>query len=92
MYLGVPSQSSCALAWLAAAQRVDAVPGHEAHNVIVDVEDPTAESKVDEKIILEADTFLRAHELWPVQTVANTIFPQAICELHVAPQLFMTST
>jgi hypothetical protein len=34
MYLGVPTQPSCAMAWLAASQLVDAAPGHEAGGVI----------------------------------------------------------
>jgi thymidylate synthase len=88
MYLGVPTQPSCAMAWLAATQLVDAAPGHEAHNVIVDIADPTAESTVDDKIVFEVDTFLRTHEHWPVRTVANTIFPQAIYELHGAPAFY----
>jgi thymidylate synthase len=88
MYIGVPSQPSCATAWLAATQMVDAVSGREAHNVIVDVDNPTGASPVDEKIIFEVDAFLRTHEHWPVQTVANTIFPQAIYELHGAPAFY----
>ena len=88
MYLGVPSQPSCAMAWLAATQLVDAAPGHEAHNVIVDVEDPTREGALDKKVVLEVDSFLRTHELWPVQTVANTIFPQATYELHGSPAFY----
>ena len=88
MYLGFPSQPSCAMAWLAATQLVDAAPGHEAHNVIVDVEDPTREGALAKKVVLEVDTFLRTHELWPVQTVANTIFPQATYELHGSPAFY----
>lgn len=88
MYLGVPTQPSCALAWLAATQLVDAAPGHEAHNVIVDVADPTTENALDKKLVVEVDTFLRTHELWPVQTVANTIFPQATYELHGSPEFY----
>lgn len=88
MYLGVPSQPSCAMAWLAATQLVDASPGHEAHNVIIDVADPTSESALDRKVILAVDTFLRTHEHWPVQTVANTIFPQAIYQLHGSPDFY----
>ena len=88
MYLGVPSQPSRAMAWLAATQLVDAAPGHEAHNVIVDVEDPTREGALAKKAVLEVDTFLRTHELWPVQTVANTIFPQATYELHGSPAFY----
>src|SRR6266568_201402 len=88
MYLGVLPQPSCATAWLAATQLVDGTPGHEAHNVIIDVEDPTAHSTLDVRIIATVDTFLRAHNHWPVQTVANTIFPQVIYELHGAPVFY----
>jgi hypothetical protein len=34
MYLGVSTQPSCAIAWLAATQLVGAGPGHEADGVI----------------------------------------------------------
>jgi thymidylate synthase len=88
MYLAVPPQPSCAMAWLSATQMVDAAPGHEAHNVIIDVADPTAESTLDRRITSEVDGFLRTHDHSPVRTVANTIFPQAIYELHGAPAFY----
>lgn len=89
MYLPVAPQPSCAQAWLAAARAVDARPGHEAHNVIVGVDDPLAESAADQAIIAEVDALLRAHAL-PVQSVANTIFPQATYDRHGAPEFYLT--
>lgn len=67
---------------------MDAATGHEAHNVIIDVAHPTFESVLEKNITGEVDRFLRAHDHLPVRTVANTIFPQAIYELHGAPDLY----
>lgn len=88
MYLPIEPQPSCALAWLAAAQQVNALPGHEAHNVIIGVADPVAESPIDHAIIAEVDSFLRTHGCWPVPTVANTIFPQSLYDRHGAPGFY----
>ena len=46
------------------------------------------EDALAKKVVLEVDSFLRTHELWPVQTVANTIFPQATYELHGSPAFY----
>jgi thymidylate synthase len=85
MYLPIEPQPSCALAWLAAAQSVDAQPDHEANNVVVGVENPVAESLVDEEIIERLDSFLREHAHFPVGTIANTIFPQSTYDRHGSP-------
>ena len=42
MYLPVPSQPDCASAWREAVRAVDAKRDHEAYNVILDIDDPTA--------------------------------------------------
>lgn len=88
MYLPIESQQTCALAWLAATQNVNAENGHEARNVIVNVSDPATETTRDKAIISEVDAFLRAADKWPVQTVANTIFPQIIYERHGRPKFY----
>jgi thymidylate synthase len=88
MYLPIEPQPSCALAWLAATQSVDAQPDHEAHNVIIGVDNPLAESFVDEEIIKRMDSFLREQGHLPVPTVANTIFPQSIYDRHGSPDFY----
>lgn len=88
MYLHIAPQSSCAMAWLAAAEAVDAAPGHEAHNVIVDLANPLLESPIDQDITAEVDAFLRQHNHWPVRTVANTIFPKSLYDRHGAPDFY----
>lgn len=88
MYLPVQSQPSCATAWLAAVKAVDGSDGHEAHNVIVGVADPIIHSDSDKKLISDVDTFLRQHDRWSVETVANTIFPQSTFERHGSPDFY----
>ena len=88
MYLHIAPQPSCAMAWLTAAQEVDAEPGHQAHNVIIDVANPILESPIDQDITVEVDAFIRQHNHWPVRTVANTIFPKSLYDRHGAPNFY----
>ncbi|MGO8868999.1 MAG: hypothetical protein ACLQME_21130 [Alphaproteobacteria bacterium] len=88
MYLPIKPQPSCALAWLEAAQTVTAQPSHEAHNVVIGVEDPLLVSMNDQAIVEEVNAFLEVHNCWPIRTVANTIFPQSIYERHGAPRFY----
>jgi hypothetical protein len=87
MYLPVPPQHSCPLAWLAAVQAVDAMPGHEAYNVIIDVEDPVVDTTRAHPIVTMVDDFLRERDK-SVFAVANTIFPSSLYEGHGAPDIF----
>ena len=87
MYIPVPTQPSCPLAWLAAVKMVDAVPGHESHNVIMDIADPAIDITRTHPIVKAVDDFLREREK-SVLTVANTIFPTSLYELHGAPDFF----
>lgn len=84
------SQPSCATAWLAASRVVDALPGHEAHHVVVDIEDPVALSSQDRAVISALDAYLATHTDtgFLVRTVANTIFPQATYEAYGAPEFY----
>ena len=79
MYLGVPTQKSCARAWVAAASAVIA-RGDESYNVVIDVEDPWNHDDNDNEVITLVDKFLKAHDENPIITVANTIFPQSLYE------------
>lgn len=88
MYLPIPPQASCAAAWLAACNAVDAEAGHEAHNVIIGVADPVRRNAEDVRIEQEVDALLRRNDRWPIETVANTIFPQALYERHGSPAFY----
>src|SRR5436309_8584594 len=59
MYLPIDPQPTNAQGWLAAASAVQA-RGGEAHNVIIDIADPLAESDKDVAIIRAVDAFFRA--------------------------------
>ncbi|MDR6872064.1 thymidylate synthase [Bosea sp. BE125] len=90
MFLERISQPSNARAWLAASRAVHARSGHEAHHVVIDVENSTVESATDTAIIAELDGFLVRHTEtgFPVRTVANTIFPQSTYEDHGSPDFY----
>lgn len=88
MYLAIPSQPSCAQAWLAAAHRVIVEPDREAFNVVIDVTSPLVESDHDRAIIADVDHFLQNHDLPPTRSVANTIFPQSTYERHGSPDFY----
>lgn len=85
MYLAVPARQSPAEAWLEATCAVNAEQRHEAHNVIIDVADPSGLSAADNQIERLVDGFLRTHGTMPLQAVANTIFPDALYRRYGAP-------
>src|ERR1700722_14328476 len=76
MYLPMESKATNAEAWLAAASAVQA-QGGEAHNVVIDITDPIAETEADVAVIRLVDGFLRNHHVNTLNGVANTIFPQS---------------
>lgn len=88
MYLPVPSQPDCFSAWLEAVRLVDAEPGHHAHNVIIDVQDPTARASMSDPAVAAVSQFLADHDKKPVETVANTIFPAGLYTRYGAPAFF----
>lgn len=81
MYEAIKPQPTSAQGWLAAASTVQK-QGGEAHNVIIDIADPLAESETDAAIIKEVDRFLREHQCNSLSGVANTIFPQSLLDRH----------
>src|SRR5438552_18750882 len=87
MYLDIPTQKSCARAWVAAASGVIA-RGDESYNVVIDVEDPWNHDDNDNAVITLVDKFLKAHDENPIITVANTIFPQALYEADGSPAFY----
>jgi len=87
MYIAVPSQPDCATAWREAL-RVLIDRGLEAHNVILDVSDPTAGSTLADPVVRQVDDFLRSKNVKPVETVANTLFPVALSRRYAGPDLY----
>ena len=84
MYLPIPPQPDCASAWLEAVRPVDDQPGHEAHNVVIDVVNPTAGATTQHPIVAQVNDLLVAHEK-SIEAIANTIFPWALYERFGMP-------
>lgn len=87
MYLAVPSQPDCVSAWREAVRHVDALPGHEAHNVLLSIADPTAGASLADPRVSAVNDFLLPHEK-SVRTISNTIFPEALYRRYGAPEFF----
>lgn len=85
MYLPLPPQPDCATAWLTASTKVNGLPGHEGYNVIIHIADPTARATIADPIVAHVNDFLMARNK-SVETVANTIFPEALYRKYGAPK------
>lgn len=77
MYLSIPPQPDCSTAWLEAVKLVDSQPGHEAHNVVIDVANPVVGATLANPIVATVDNFLQERGK-SIECIANTIFPQAL--------------
>ncbi|AHF87923.1 hypothetical protein RLEG3_06550 (plasmid) [Rhizobium leguminosarum bv. trifolii WSM1689] len=90
MFLPRIQKPTCVTAWLAASRAVYDLPHHESHNVVIDVEDPLAETPADRAAIDLLDHYLATftENEFLVRTVANTIFPQALYEDHGSPEFY----
>ena len=84
MSLPLSLQPDCASAWLIAVTEVDSQPRREAHNVLIDVEDPIANTNAEDPIIAEVEAFLQERGK-SVRSIANTIFPEGLYRRHGAP-------
>lgn len=87
MYLAIPPQPDCVRTWREAVRCVDSEPGHEAHNVLMSVDDPTAGAKLSDASVNAVNEFLLRHDK-SVRTIANTIFPEALYHRYGAPEFF----
>lgn len=87
MYLAVPSQLDCVSAWREAVRLVDAQPGHEAHNVLLTIANPTAGAALSDARVSAVNDFLLVHEK-SIRTISNTIFPEALYRRYGAPDFF----
>jgi hypothetical protein len=89
MFIPIPPQKTCASSWLAAVSVLNSKPDREGFNVVIDTEDPLlVELPTDAKIIDLVNEFLKKHEAHPLQTIANTIFPQSTYERHGSPKFY----
>lgn len=87
MYIAVPSQPDCATGWREALRTV-IDHGLEAHNVILDIADPTAGATMADPVVRAVDDFLRSKDVKPVETVANTLFPAALSRQFKGADLY----
>jgi hypothetical protein len=55
---------------------------------VIDVEDPWNHDDSDNAVITLLDKFLKAHDQYPIITVANTIFPQSLYLKYGAPEFY----
>ena len=78
-------QPDCASAWLAAARFVDGQPGHESHNIMFDVADPTLGVSIDNPIISMVESFLNSFDK-SLFSIANTIFPNGLYHRYGMPK------
>lgn len=86
MFLGLPTQPTCARAWVAAAT---AISGNvEAYNVVIDVDNPTKFDERDNAVVSLVDAFLRERDLNSISTVTNTIFPESLFRKYGSPQFY----
>lgn len=84
MYLPIPPQADCPSAWLQSVRLVDEQPGHQAHNVIIDVADPLAQANLDNPIVERVNDFLIERDK-SIEAIANTIFPYALYRQYGMP-------
>ena len=87
MYQAIPTERSCARAWVAAASAIIATRD-EGYNVVIDIEDPCTHNERDHEAINLVDRFLREHDKHPIVTVANTIFPQSLYIAYGSPVFY----
>jgi len=86
MFLPIPTQPTCARAWVAAASAISAAA--DAYNVVIDVDNPTKFEDQDNTVIRLVDTFLRDRDLNSISTITNTIFPEALYRKHGSPKFY----
>ena len=65
-------------AWVETAKALRDAHKSRLGGVIVHIRSPHVMSDGEIAVIRHVDRFLRAHEQYPVSTVANTIFPQSL--------------
>jgi hypothetical protein len=74
--------------WLRAADCLLKQDGYSAYSMILDIQQPEKMTPADFRIFDRVDDFLRAHDHYPVVTVAGTIFPAGLYLQHGAPGVY----
>lgn len=87
MYLPIPPQPDCVAAWRAATQAV-IDHGGQAQNVVIDIADPLARATLADPVVEVVDAFLRTWDAKPIETVANTLFPNALYRRYGSPAFY----
>ena len=64
--------------WLETAKVIQKTDGFHLGGVFVHIEDPLRMARDELAVVRHVDAFLRAHNQYPVSTVANTIFPASL--------------
>src|SRR5260370_30272574 len=74
------------MAWLESVKRVEALKqNHAAYNVVIDIADPLANTTLANPTVRRVNEFLAGRDK-SVETIANTIFPQALYRQHGHPK------
>lgn len=73
--------------WVAAIRLLEN-SGPQLRNILLEVESPSAITGEDQDVIASVDAALRTHSDLSVNTVAATIFPQAMYRRHGCPALY----
>ena len=90
MYLPRSEQPSAGAAWLDAALALRR-EGGEASPLIVHITHPGEEEDIDMAVAAEIDALVAgsgSDEVYPVITVANTVFPERLYRRHGYPAFF----
>ena len=62
-------------AWLRAVRKLDRLAGRTAYGLIIEVDRPLAGRNSDQEVQAKVDQFLRVHDRYGLETIAETIFP-----------------
>jgi hypothetical protein len=73
---------SRAAAWVAAAQYLTTCDDFEDYNVVLEITNPMRRNSDDRRVEERVDAFLRAAGHYPLETVAETIFPAGEYRRH----------
>lgn len=84
MAMMLDKRPDCATAWIDAATAVDNMPGHSGHNIVIEIDDPTAGASVSHPVVAKVEEFLSARGK-SIETIANTIFPAALYRRYGYP-------
>ncbi len=81
----IEKQPDCASAWLSAVAAVDAMPGHDGHNIIIEIEHPDRGANLAHPVVATVDAFLSDRGK-SVETISNTIFPLGLYRRYGYPE------